>query len=429
MLSQSFIKYFKNSSWMLSEYLLRVISAVFVTVYVARYIGPESFGVLSYALAIVSVFMALSRLGMDSILVRELSKNRDNTPVILGTAFWLMFVFAIVSYVVLWFITQLVEDDPEIRLYIWIIASGIISQVFFVVDYSFQSQVQAKYSSIAKSVALGISSLFKVYLVYLEVDLLILTIAFALDFALIALFLLITHGLKQQPNFFIRFDKSYVKPLLKSSWPMVLSALAIVLYMRVDQIMIKSMLGVYDLGLYSAATRIYEGWIMIFSIISASLLPVLVKLKASTPEQYEKKLSQMFSFMFWSAAVGAIFSTLFGYEIIFLAFGAEFVEPKTVFVFVIIMWSASFAAIGSLTARYLTVEGMEKKIAFRTFIALVINIILNMLLIPQYGIEGAAISTLIAIVSGNYIVNYLDKELKALVVISNKGIFFWVRRI
>lgn len=417
-----FLKYFKNSSWMLSEYLLRVISAIFITIYIARYIGPENFGVLSYSLAVVSVFMALSRLGMDSILVRELSKNKKQSIAILGTAFWIMVIFAIFSYTLLWFVTLIIEDDQEIRLYIWIIASGIFSQVFFVVDYSFQSQIKAKYSSIAKSVALGFSSLFKIFLIYMEVELLILVLAFALDFILIAIFLLITYRLKKQPNFFIKFSKGYVKPLLFSAWPMVLSALAIVLYMRVDQIMIKNILGAYDLGLYSAATRIYEGWIMVFSIISASLLPLIVKLKAGSSEQYEKRLSQLFTFMFWGALIGAVFSTLFSYEIIYLVFGIEFIEAKNVFV--IVMWSASFAAMGSLSVRYLIVEGMEKKIAFRTFVALIVNIALNIVLIPLYGIEGAAIATLIAIIVGNYLINYFDKDLRGLVVISNRGIFF-----
>ena len=223
------------------EYVLKVISAIFVTVYIARYIGPENFGILTYVLAIVSVFMAISRLGMDSILVRELSMNSERVPIMLGTAFWLMLMAAILSFTVLSAVIHLIEPDTTIRLYIWIIASGIVFQTIFVVDYSFQGQVKAKYSAIAKSLALLTSSLLKIYLVYLDVELLAIVIAFALDFALISIFLLITHALKQQPFFFIQFDKKLIKPLLKSAWPMVLSALAIILYMRVDQIMIKNM--------------------------------------------------------------------------------------------------------------------------------------------------------------------------------------------
>ena len=202
---------------------------------------------------------------------------------------------------------------------------------------------------------------------------------------------------------------------------MVLSALAIILYMRTDLIMIKNILGTHDAGLYSAATRIYEGWIMIFVIISVSLLPVIVKLKKGSAEQYVKRLSQLFTLLFWGAMLGAVFATLYGEEIIYLAFGKEFAESTTVFV--IVMWSAPFAAMGSLTARYLVVEGMEKKILFRTVVALIINVSLNMILIPLYGIEGAAIATLIAMISGNYMINYFDKDLRDLVAVCNKGIF------
>ncbi|MCO4799521.1 MAG: flippase [Colwelliaceae bacterium] len=421
-LNKNFVKYFTNSAWLLSEYALRVVSAIFVTVYVARYIGPESFGILTYALAIVSIFMAISRLGMDSILVRELAKKTEKIPIMLGTAFWLMFTAAILSLAVLFGVVHLIEPDTTIRLYIWIIASGIVFQTIYVVDYSFQSQVKAKYSSIAKSLALVTSSLLKIYFVNLEVELSMVVVAFALDFVLIAIFLLITHVLTKQSLFFTQFDKSLFKPLLKSAWPMMLSALAIVLYMRVDQIMIKNMLGAHELGLYSAGTRIYEGWIMIFSIISVSLLPMIVKLKDSSLEHYEKRLSQLFTLLFWMAMFGAVFATLYGEEIIYLAFGDEFTQAKTVFV--LVMWSASFAAIGSLTARYLVVEGMEKKIALRTIVALIVNVLLNFILIPLYGIDGAAIATLIAIIIGNYLINYFDNELAQLRRINNKVIFF-----
>lgn len=422
--SRSFLKYFKNSFWMLSEYALRVISAIFVTVYVARYIGPESFGVLMYALAIVSVFMAISRMGMDSILVRELSLHTRKAPEMLGTAFWLMAMVASLSFLLLWGLVPLIEEDSDIRLYILIISVGIGFQTFYIADYNFQSIVKAKYSSIAKSLALSVSAILKIYLVYLKAELLVIVISFALDFVWISMALLITHVIKRQPNFFTKFDKDCVMPLLRSAWPMVLSTLAIIMYMRTDQIMIKNMLGTYELGLYSAGTRIYEGWIMVFVVISTSLLPAIAELKKSSLEQYEKRLSQLFSLLFWGAMMGSVFVAIYSEEIIRLVFGQKFMGAQAVFM--LVMWSAPFAAIGSLTARYLTIERMERKIAIRTVAALFINVSLNMVLIPFYGIEGAAIATLIAIIFGNYLINFFDKDFNGLVRTCNKGIFFGV---
>jgi len=411
---------------MFAEYFLKIISAIFVTIYIARYLGPESFGILSYALAIVSIFMALTRLGMESILVRELAKFPEQAKANMGTAFMLMLIAAIAGLAVLSILIYFFESDPHTKIYIWIIATGLIFQTFFVVDYGFQAQVKAKYSSIAKSIALGLSSLIKVSFVWMHADLFLFAVAYALEYTIIALMLIVTHIIKRQPSFLFEFQNKLAKSLLKSAWPMVLSAVSAMLYMRVDQIMINNMLDAHQLGLYAAATKIYEGWIIVPYILSISLLPAIVKLKSSSPKNYEINLTKLFSLVFWSGIVVAVITTLGGEWVIRFTFGEAFAGAASVLA--IVMWTAAFTSLGSVTARYLTVEGMEKKIAFRTIVALVTNIIMNLILIPIYGIEGAAVATLVTIFIANYLINYTDKELKQLVNVCNNAILLKITR-
>jgi O-antigen/teichoic acid export membrane protein len=418
--NQCFMRYVKNSSWMMAEYALKIISAIFVTIYIARYLGPENFGILSYALAIVTIFMAISRLGMESVLVRDLAKHPEEAKAYMGTAYSLMLLAAITSLAILSVLVYFFESDPKTKVYIWIIAVGLIFQTFLVVDYGFQAQLFAKYSSIAKSIALGISSLLKIYLVWLKADLMLFAIAFSLEHVIIALMLAVTHLIKKQPGFLFVFHADLVKPLLKSAWPMVLSALAIILYMRIDQVMIKNMLDSHQLGLYAAAAKIYEGWIIVPYVLSVSLLPAIVRIKASSPERYVAGLTKVFALLFWLGVIAAIIATLAGGWIIQVTFGYAYADSSTVLS--IVMWTAAFTALGSVTARYLTVENMEKKIAFRTFVALFINVALNLLLIPLYGINGAAMATLITIVTANYLINYIDKDLKQLTRVCNDAI-------
>lgn len=406
----------------MAEYALKIISAIFVTIYVARYLGPESFGVLSYALAIVAIFMAISRLGMESILVRDYARHPEQVKAYMGTAFSLMFAAAITGMVILSTLIYFFEGNPQNKLYIWVISTGLIFQAFLVVDYGFQAQVQAKYSSIAKSLALGIGSIIKIYLVGIQADLLLFAIAFALDYVIIAAMLFTTHIIKKQPEFLFVFDRHLVKPLLKSSWPMVLSAVGAMLYMRIDQIMIKNMLDAHQLGLYAAATKIYEGWIIVPYVLSISLLPAIVALKSASSEKYEANLVKLFALVFWSGIIAAVIATLGGDWVIRLTFGKAFAGSSTVLA--IVMWTAAFTALGAVSARYLTVEGMEKKIAIRTFVALVVNVLLNLILIPNYGIEGAATATLITILIANYFINYTDKDLKQLLKLCDNAILF-----
>lgn len=424
--NESFMRYFKNSSWMMAEYGLRIVSAIFVSIYVARYLGPEQFGVLSYALAIVAIFMAVSRLGMESILVRDLAKYPQQAKAYMSTAFGLMVIAALAGLVILSTLVYFFESDPQTKIYIWIIATSLLFQTLLVVDYAFQAQVKAKYASIAKSIALAVSSSIKVYLVWIEADLQAFAIAHAFDHLIIAIMLVSMHIAQKQQSFLSGFDRNLVKPLLKSAWPMVLASLATIVYMRIDQIMIKNMLDAYQLGLYSAASKIYEGWIVITYVISISLLPAIIRAREHSQQVYSRGLTALFSLVFWLSIFVAAFVTVLGVDLIEIAFGKAYEGAASSLI--IIMWTSAFASLGFVSARYLTVEGMENKIFFRTLMALLLNVILNFLLIPIYGIEGAAISTLISIIFSSYVLDYFDPALKQQLTIKNKALFGLMKR-
>lgn len=421
------MRYVKNSAWMLAEYGLKVISAIFVTIYVARYLGPEQFGILSYALAIVAIFMAISRLGMESILVRDLARYPDERQAYMGTAFGLMLIAAFIGTALLAGLIYFLEADPQTRIYIWVISSSLLFQTFLVVDYNFQSQVKAKYSSIAKSLALGFSALSKLVLVWLGADLFYFAVFHALDHLVIALFLLFMHFLRKQPNFIYVFRKKLIKPLLSSAWPMALSAVASILYMRVDQLMIKQMLGAEDLGVYVAASKIVEGWLVFPFVISISLLPVIAKIKNESQIKCEKYLMALFSTLFWMSFAIASLTTLSADWIVAVTFGDEY--EKSAAILIVSMWSGVFLALGSISARYLTIEGMEKKIAFRTLLGLGVNVLLNFILIPFLGVIGSALATLITFFMVYYVINFFDGELVDLVrIINGSFLFKWVRK-
>lgn len=420
--NEDFVKYLKNTSWMFFEYVMRLISSIFVTIYIARFLGPEQFGILSYALAIITLFLVISRFGMDSILVRDLAKNPDESKKYIGTAFILMFLASIVSILCLNILIYLFESSYEIKIYILILSVSILFQTLLVFDYAFQAEVKAKYSSISKSLALVVASSIKIYLVWIKAELLYFVIIYSSESIFIGLFLLIAYYKKNKVLLLPIYDSKLAKEMVQSSWPMVLAAISSILYMRIDQIMIKNMLDTNQLGIYSSAVKIYEGWIMIPYIISISLLPAIIKLKASYPERYIIGFTKLFSSLFWVSILVALIVSFFGEYIIIYTFGSAYIDANKVLM--IVMWTGAFVALGSVSARYLTIEGMEKKIAFRTFLALIINIIANIVLIPIYGIEGAAIATLISIIFTNYVLNYIDKDLKELWYIQNSAIFF-----
>lgn len=419
--NRGFRQYLLNTSWIAGEQLLRLVAGLFVGIYVARYLGPENFGILSHATAFVALFAAIARLGMDGIMVRELVNGPDQSAQDLGTGFWMMMAASVVSLILTAIIVLLSSEDIETAVYIFIIAAGLLFQPFLVIDYYFQSQVKAKFSSICKTITLGLSSMLKLYLVYEQADLILFVVIILFDQVVLALLLVFAGLMSGGPIFYARFVYGRSKHLLRNAWPLVLTALAITLYMRIDQVMIKHMLGERQVGLYSAAVRIYETWLVIPYVLTVSLLPAILKSKVVSEKLYHTRLVWLFRLVFWLSVVAALIVYAASETLITYTFGPSYLEAASTLN--IVMFTAIFAALGSGSARYFVVEKMEKKFAARTAVAAMLNVVLNLLLIPRMGIEGAAVATLFCTFTANYLLDWLDPQLRVLRVIKHRAIF------
>jgi len=419
--SDSFKKYFFNTSWMFFEKGVRFFSIFLVGIYIARYLGPEHFGTLSYALAIVSIFMALSKLGMESILVRELTSHANQMAEYTSTAFNLMLIGGITAFLIIAAIIIPIESTPIVKTCILIISSGLFLQAFLVFDYAFQAQTQAKLSSLAKSLGLFISASIKIALVLLEADLVWFAASFMFEHLFIASALFLIFKKKHYFHFRLKIDRQKARQLLHSAWPMVLSGIAGMILMKIDQVMIKAFLDSSQLGLYAAAIKIYEGWISFPFIFSIAMLPVIVKMKDNDNHSFEKYLTIMFSIALWSSVIFSLLITALSTSVIQLTFGREFMDASTTLS--ILIWASIPSSLGFMSARYLIANNLEKKIAKRNLIAITLNIPLNLILIPTYGIHGAAIATLASLICVHYFIDIFDNELSHLFKIKNKAIY------
>lgn len=413
-------RYIFNSSWMLAEQLLRIVSGVFVGIYIARYLGPESFGILSYVLAIAAFAIAISRLGMEAVLVRELVTKHEAQSIIMGTAFWLMVAAGAASYIIILVTIKLTDETKPISTYALMVATSAAFTSFLAIDYKFQANLKAKLSTICKVTTLAIMSSVKIVLVVFEMKLIWFVVASIIDHGLLALLLTSTMWRKQGLGFMTKFEKTTAITMLRSAWPMVITAVAGMILMRTDQVMIRNMLGLSQVGIYSAAVRIYESWIMLPYILSVSLLPAIIKLRQGEEDNYKKGLTKLFSLTIWVSIIAAIFITLTGEKIISLTFGESYIESGPILT--ILMWAAVFSSINSLSARYFSVEHMERKILSRMLIAATLNVFLNYLLIPKFGIKGSAYATLISMFISSYALDWFDKDLKKLLKIKNRAI-------
>lgn len=389
-----FRRYFANTSWMFGEQMLRIVSGLLVGIWVARYLGPEQFGLFSYALAFVSIFSGLAKLGLDGIVVRDLVNHPHQRDVYLGTAFWLKFVGAFIMLGFVALATLFTSNDHTTNLYVFIIASGIIFQSFEVVDFYFQSQVLSKFVSICKITQLAVSSVLKVYFVLTGADLIWFVVVTLADQALLALTLFIAYRYQRFGSFYQHFDFILAKKLIKDSWPLIFSSLAVAVYMRIDQIMIKEMLGDKEVGIYSAAVRLSEIWYFIPVIITSSLFPAIVSAKKISEELYYTRLQRLYTLMVWIAIAIALPITFLGGWLVTLLYGEAYRAAGQVLM--IHVWAGVFVFLGVASGSWFTNENLQQYLFYRTVLGALINVVLNLALIPRFGVVGAAIATVIA---------------------------------
>lgn len=420
---QGFRRYFANTSWLFGEQILRIVTGLLVGIYVARYLGPHQFGIYSYAIAFVTPFNAIARMGVDSIVLRDLINHPEFSDIYLGTAFWLKLVGALSALCVLAIVTQLTGNDARTNLYIFIIASGLIFHSFDVVDFHFQSRVLSKYVALCKLVQMVLSSMLKLYFILTQADLLSFVLVSLFDQISLAVSLAFVYWRQKIGSFFGKFKFVTAKEMLKSSWPLFLTGIVTTLYMRVDQIMIKEMLGEREVGLYSAAVRISEAWYFVPIIIIASLFPAVVNAKRTSQTLYRRRLQRLYTLITWLTISVALSVTFLGDWIMTLLYGSSYKESGIILS--IHIWTGVFVGLGIATERLMINENLVIASMLRAMAGMVLNVLFNFILIPMYGICGSAVALLFSQIFSAYVFDLFSLRTRELFIMKSKSIFLY----
>lgn len=396
---------------MFAEQILRMVAGLLVGIWVARYLGPEQFGIFSYAVAFAALFGSIAKLGLDSIVVRDLVLEPNQRDVYLGTAFWLKLGGALAMLAVIASVTRLTSNDVTTNLYIFIIASGTIFQSFEVVDFYFQSRTLSKFVSICKLTQLLISSLLKLYLIFAQADLIWFVLVSLVDQVTLAATLYLAYRYQKVGTFFRQFDLTAAKQLLRDSWPLIFSSLVVMIYMRIDQIMIKEMLGDREVGLYSAAVKLSEVWYFIPMVITSSLFPAVVSAKKVSKELYYTRLQRLYTFMVWMAIAIAVPMTFLSGWLVSVLYGEAYRGAGQVLM--INIWAGIFVFLGVASGSWLASENLQQIAFYRTFAGAIINIVLNFVLIRTCGLIGAAIATVVSYMFAGFLFDFFNEKTKA----------------
>lgn len=413
----------KNSGWLFFDHIIKIVVGFVIGIWIARYLGPANLGLLDYSVAIFSLFAALSSLGLSGIVVRELVREPEKGEEILASAFAMLAVAGGITFLLaLITIRFLRQGDSEIQLLVTIVAAGLIFQAFTAIEFWFKSQVQSKHTVYARSTAFILLSLVKVILLLNGAPLIYFALAVLGEIVLGALFLFMVFRTRGHLLKLSKATFSRCKSLLKDSWPGIISCISIALFMKIDMVMLGEMVGNEVVGIYSAASRISMLWYFLPSIIVSSVFPFIIETKAVSEELYTRRVAQLFSLMTILALPIIVLIMIFSNVLISFLYGSPYAAAGPVLaIHVMGCW---FVFLGQAQEPWDVAENLMQLAMLRTASGALINILLNLLLIPHYAALGASVASVISLFIAGILLNLINKKTRPVFFMQVKSVLF-----
>ncbi len=388
-------KIFHNFSWLFADKLIRLALSLFVSIVVARYLGPENYGIWNYLLSIAMFFTAFVSLGLDSILPRELVNHPEKELSIISTSFLLKIVGGFIGFILSILIFIWYKDpDTYLLLMMSLMASLLIFQSADVTDIFFKAKLQAKYSVIGRNSAFIIVALLKLYFVFYNYSLIYFVASNAIEMFLGGVLVLSIYFKKGNKISLRNVDWGIGKRMLKDGLPMAISGLMVMLYMRIDQVMLTDIAGEAANGIYSTGVRMIEIVYFIPMALADSFFPGILYSKKHEGEKYEKNMLGFYSIMTYIALGIGLVTIIIAKPMMSLFFGQEFEGSGAVLQVFGFSIYATFISIAS--GKFLVAENFKRTILIRSLLGLGVNVILNLIWIPQFGYMGAAYASFVS---------------------------------
>lgn len=411
-------KYIFNFNWLALEKIIRLGIGFFIGIWLARYLGPESFGILSYSQSITGLLIAFVTLGFGPVLTRDLLNKKYNINTLLMTSIFYQLISSIIIIITIGIYVFKFNYSLE-NMLIFIISISFIFQTFSSFDSYFQAFSLNKYVAISNILSFGFSSFLKVYFILNNYELLYFAVISVLESMFLAVFYFHFYKQREQVNI-LDIDFKVGTSLIKDSWPLIPHKIALVVIANIDMIMISKMLDDYSVGIYAMAYKIFLILIFMSSIITKVFFPAIVGKNISDALQAQRFV-KLYRLMIGLSLIGIIVYFSIGRYVLIIAFGEQYTQ--SIEILNILIFSIVFTFISSVGDQWYVVKNYTKAFLFRTGIAAVINIILNYYLIRNFGSIGAAYATLITMMYLAYFSNLYKAKYRVNLSLIHQALF------
>lgn len=404
----------------MGDYIFSLTASLIVGIAVARYLGPEMYGIIAFATAVYAVSVIIVSLGIDDIIMKDMMQQAEKQGSIQGSALFVKFAAAFLVYAVI-FIYCIINYSGEKLYSVLIIAGAVLFQPLSVFSCIFLINAQAKYTSIARMASYTLSSLLKIVLIILKAPVTYFAFAVFIDYAVLYLTVVLMYKYKKYTVSNWHIDTSYIKYILKSAVTLFAAVLFYTFYQKITVIIISSMYSDYTSGIYSAAIRLTEIWYMVPAVLMTAFYPAVVKAKQISEEEYNKRIKTLFYVTTIPFILMAFFAAILSPLIIKILYGEKYIESSIVLSLTI--WSVPFISFYIISSKWFILENKVKHLLLRSVLSFILIIVLNYILGSMYYLEGFSLALLISSFISFFLTDLFFKDTRSLFFIKLSSMF------
>ncbi len=387
-------RYVMSTLWVFVTKFISVGVSLAAIFYIARTLGPQNFGELNYAISIVNLLAFFSAIASTSVICRDLVKQPENQRIILGTA-WVLSMLGTLLTVICVFILLFFLPHEHITFYIvGVLCLAQICSPFTVAQNIFYAHAKTKQLSLTQ---LGIHisvSLAKIVAMTFDQGVVVLAVIMFAEQLVMAGMMIILYT--RHTKIILKewtFNAAYARTLALDSIPFVFISMSILVSGRIDQVFLKHFIDTTAVGLYSVAVQLTEIWQVVPQMLLATLFPALVNAHLAQ-NNYGKRILALVTLLGLYSFGISLATTLLAPMLVPLIYGVAF--SASIPLLQIYTWSLFGTVAGFLITNVLVTENKRLIQVVVGVVPMVLNIILNLILIPQAGAAGAAWATVIS---------------------------------
>ena len=430
--SSGFQKYLRNTSWLFVDRVIRLSLVLVTGIFVTRYLGAEQFGQLNYASALVGLFFILTHLGLNEIIVRDLVRHPERENELMGSALVLKFLGSVVLVLSVLAFALLKGMSTLTLSMVVIIASAELLKPMMVVEYYYLSKTRGRVVAKVNIVQALVGSAFRIAMIFMDAPLIWFACSYAAETLAYSIGFLVAYRYDGKHLRALQYSRRMATYLMRQSWPLVIYGIALHIQLRIDQVMIFDILSKTlgeeeanaEVGQYSVALKMVESLGFLPVIIQTSLAPAIARARIQDQALYESRLVNQYRLMFLLFLATSIPLYFVAEPLIVALYGEDFRKAGSLLA--LFAMRLIFPFMGVAKTSFISNESLFKFSLLTAVVGALVNIGLNMALIPTMRSAGALWATMISFIVGIFLMDLLFKETRRNFRWMMQGMFtFW----